>query len=170
MHDPCPFCGSGSDQETVCLWGGGPCPVCGYDRATATEPQTRAQPRSTSVLTIKRKTCSEAEDAAELNYSPLVYGPYRVLGLLGKGGMGLVYRVRHEQTGQEAALKTVRACRRDILHWFRREMYAMSRIRHRGLVPVLDSGQTQGLPWYTMELLPGMTLHDYLRKAWEHSN
>jgi serine/threonine protein kinase len=127
---------------------------------------TRADRPSTSLLTVKGKTQHEAPSALDSPLSLLIYGPYRVLGLLGRGGMGLVYRVRHEQTGQQAALKTVRARQRDILHWFRREMHAMSRIRHRGLVPILDSGQTQGLPWYAMELLTGMTLHEYLRQAW----
>jgi serine/threonine protein kinase len=172
MHNPCPRCGSISDRETVGPFGQGACPICGYDPSTAAkwERLTRADHLNTSFLTAQRRTQSEVPDAAELNFSLLAYGPYRVLGLIGRGGMGLVYRVRHDQTGQQAALKTIRARQRNILHWFRREMHAMSRIRHRGLVQILDSGQSQGLPWYAMELLEGMTLHDYLRQAWDRAS
>jgi predicted ATPase len=83
--------------------------------------------------------------------------------------MGTVYRARHDQTQLEVALKTVRARKREVLHWFRRELHALTRIRHRGLVQVLDSGQADGLPWYAMELLQGATLYSYLREAWGRS-
>jgi predicted ATPase len=80
--------------------------------------------------------------------------------------MGVVYRARHEQTQREVAVKTVRARKREVLHRFRREMHALTRIRHRGLVQVFETGQADGLPWYAMELLQGVTLHTYLREAW----
>jgi serine/threonine protein kinase len=83
--------------------------------------------------------------------------------------MGVVYRARHEETQREVALKTVRARKREVLHWFRRETHALTRIHHRGLVQVLDVGQTDGLPWYAMELLQGVTLYGYLREAWGRS-
>jgi serine/threonine protein kinase/predicted ATPase len=97
------------------------------------------------------------------------YGPYRVVGLIARGGMGVVYRARHEQTQREVAVKTVRARRRDVLHWFRRELHALTRIRHRGLVQILEAGQTDGVPWYAMEFLQGLTLDNYLRDAWGRS-
>src|SRR4051794_4622833 len=50
------------------------------------------------------------------------YGPYQVVGVLGQGGMGIVYQARHDETGAEVAIKTVTAQRRTLLHWFRREV------------------------------------------------
>jgi serine/threonine protein kinase len=130
---------------------------------------TRADYLGSILPTIDQKPRVEAPALVEQDASLLVYGPYRILGVIGKGGMGIVYRARHETTRQEVALKTVRARQRDILYRFRRELHAMSRIRHRGLVPILETGQEQGLPWYAMELLQGITLYDYLRKAWGRS-
>jgi serine/threonine protein kinase/tetratricopeptide (TPR) repeat protein len=72
--------------------------------------------------------------------------------------MGVVYRAVHQQTGQEAALKTVRVPHEGLLQAIRREIHALARIRHPGVVHVLDEGVEQGLPWYAMELVRGKTL------------
>jgi eukaryotic-like serine/threonine-protein kinase len=88
-------------------------------------------------------------------------GPYRVLGLLGQGGMGVVYRAEHEETGEAVALKTVRVPSEGLLSSIRREIHALSRVRHPGIVRILQTGLHEGLPWYSMELLDGLTLGRY---------
>lgn len=95
---------------------------------------------------------------------PVAFGPYRVLGLIGKGGMGLVYHAIHERTREEVAIKTVRVRRRGMLHRIRREIHALARARHPGLVRIIETGQSEGLPWYAMELLEGRSLHELLVK------
>ena len=55
-------------------------------------------------------------------------GPYLILGTLGRGGMGVVYRGRHEETGDLAAVKTVRMARESLLASFRREVRALARL------------------------------------------
>jgi serine/threonine protein kinase/tetratricopeptide (TPR) repeat protein len=85
-------------------------------------------------------------------------GPYRLLGLLGRGGMGSVYRGRHEQSGRQAAVKTVRVPGQRLLQGIRREIRALARLRHPGIVRILDDGVQDGLPWYAMELLEGTSL------------
>src|SRR6187401_3772650 len=87
-------------------------------------------------------------------------GPYGSLEPLGQGGMGVVYRAVHVETGQPAALKTVRVPREGLLQSIRREIHALARIRHPGIVRILDEGLHDGLPWYAMELLEGTTLRD----------
>lgn len=168
---PCPRCRSAIDGETVGPFAGNSCPICGYHPATEADRShpTSWQRSGPSVPTIELKPRREVAAAVEPAFSSLVYGPYRVLRLIGKGGMGLVYCARHEETGQEVALKTVRVHQRDILHWFRREMHAMNRVRHRGVVPIFAVGQTQGLPWYAMELLAGKTLREHLQEVWGRS-
>ena len=73
--------------------------------------------------------------------------------------MGVVYRARHETTGQEVALKTVRVIDERQLNGIRREINALSRIDHPGVVSILDQGLHEGIPWYAMELLKGKSLH-----------
>jgi serine/threonine protein kinase/predicted ATPase len=86
-------------------------------------------------------------------------GPYRLLELLGHGGMGVVYRGEHVETGARAAIKTIRALDQASLSGLRREIHALARLRHPGVVPILAEGvDAGGRPWYAMELIEGVTL------------
>jgi predicted ATPase/predicted Ser/Thr protein kinase len=98
---------------------------------------------------------------AEALVAPRSIGPYRVEEELGRGGMGVVYRGRHRETSELAAVKTVRLVRRGHLGRIRREIQALARIRHPGIVRVLEEGEQDGLPWYAMELLDGLTLREW---------
>ena len=99
-----------------------------------------------------------AEAPAVSTEMPEAIGPYRLVEPLGRGGMGLVYRARHSETGQIVALKTVRAPDRKVLASIRREIRTLAGIRHPGIVRIVAEGVHQGLPWYAMELLEGITL------------
>lgn len=85
-------------------------------------------------------------------------GPYRITGVLGRGGMGVVYRGEHIETGRPAAIKTVQAPRPDLVAGIRREIQALASVSHEGVVDVLDYGIADGMPWYAMEMLVGQTL------------
>src|SRR5262245_29735040 len=71
--------------------------------------------------------------------------------------MGVVYRAVH-QDGRLVALKTVHLAAGDPLAGLRREIHALARLRHPGIVRILDEGVSDGLPWYAMELLEGRPL------------
>src|SRR4051812_17291836 len=88
---------------------------------------------------------------------PLI-GPYRIIEPLGYGGMGVVMRAQHSVSGHPVALKTVKLPSPLWLHGIRREIQALTRIRHPGIVRILDHGVHQGLPWYAMDLLEGESL------------
>src|SRR6185503_7832508 len=62
--------------------------------------------------------------------------------------------------GQRAALKTVRLPKPALLASLRREILRLERLRHPGVVRVLEHGVHEGLPWYAMELLEGTTWRD----------
>src|SRR5687768_1246999 len=99
----------------------------------------------------------------ELRVRPktMILGDYRLLEVLGEGGMGVVWRAEHVQTGQLVAIKTVQVADKEVLQSLRREIRALARIRHPGVVRIVDEGVKDGLPWYAMELLEGTTLHRY---------
>jgi tetratricopeptide (TPR) repeat protein len=99
--------------------------------------------------------------SAWLAAPPAQLGPYRILGRLGSGGMGVVYRAQHVDTGLEAAVKTVLVPYGSELAGLRSEIHSLARLRHPGIVRVLGEGVYRGLPWYAMELLKGRTLADF---------
>src|SRR5262245_13635328 len=97
---------------------------------------------------------------------PASIGPYIINGLLGEGGMGVVYRAQHHARSEPVALKTVRVAQESHLSGIRREIHALSRLTHPGVVRVLATGMESGLPWYAMELLEGTTLAELKRSLW----
>src|SRR5262245_17611050 len=98
---------------------------------------------------------------------PDAIGPYRILQRLGHGGMGVVYRAAHHETGQTVALKTVRLPNAALLQSLRREIHALARIEHPGVVRILGEGLQDGVPWYAMELVEGRGLRRILDKSRE---
>lgn len=108
---------------------------------------------------MRRRLVGDSLPAAELTQGfPARIGPYEVLGPLGQGGVGVVFRARHAETGTLVALKTVRKRTTAHLSSVRREILALHRLSHPGIVRILDGGVADGRPWYAMELLSGVTL------------
>jgi eukaryotic-like serine/threonine-protein kinase len=90
-------------------------------------------------------------------------GPYQVLGTLGRGAMGIVYRAIHDTSGREVAIKTVAGTNPTLLAAMRQEIAFLERMRHPGIVQIFENGIVDGDPWYAMELLLGSTLEDFNR-------
>ncbi|HEY4002191.1 MAG TPA: protein kinase [Candidatus Xenobia bacterium] len=91
-------------------------------------------------------------------------GPYQVVSVLGRGGMGTVFRVR-DGGHQDVALKLLATITdSDPLARlrFQREFRILAALDHPNLVKVLASGEHEGRPWYTMEWLIGRTLSSAL--------
>ena len=101
-----------------------------------------------------------------LTAHPEQVGAYRLEEVLGQGGMGVVYRAVHGDTGALAAVKTVRAGAEGVIAAIRREVHALERLSHPGVVAILDHGLHEGLPWYAMDLLEGRTLRDVEAELW----
>ena len=89
-------------------------------------------------------------------------GPYRILSILGRGGMGHVWLGEHVETGARAAIKTVRAVDRDDVHAIRTEIQALARVRHPQIVRVVAHGIDRGMPWYAMDVIAGRTLRSLM--------
>jgi hypothetical protein len=90
---------------------------------------------------------------------------YEVLGELGRGAMGIVYRARQAGLNRVIALKTVRHPDPDPLTLIRflAEAEVVAAVRHPNVVQVFDTGRHAGTPYLAMEYLPGGTLADRLR-------
>jgi eukaryotic-like serine/threonine-protein kinase len=92
-----------------------------------------------------------------------------VVGLLGRGGMGLVYDVEHLELGKRFVLKGLLsdlAGREDIVARLRNEQRALGRLQHPNIVAVTDAGVTStGIPFFVMERLEGETLGARLKRV-----
>lgn len=88
-------------------------------------------------------------------------GPYILEETLGSGGMGIVYRARHYSSGETVALKTIKTSSEMELNNIRREIRALARIEHPGVVLIVSEGIHNGYPWYAMNFIEGLTLRDF---------
>jgi serine/threonine-protein kinase len=121
------------------------------------DPMDDASRVSGDVLSL-----GEAPDPATELVGRVVGGRYRVASVLGRGGMGVVYRAVHLELDQEVAIKVLPASyARDAetLRRFEREARTASRVRHPNVVTVFDLGRLDtGEPYLVMELLEGRDL------------
>ena len=86
---------------------------------------------------------------------------YDVQAMLGRGGMGVVYKARHLRLNRLVALKMLLAgayARADERARFQREAEAVASLHHPNIVEVYDVGGDEGFPFFTMELLEGGSL------------
>ena len=95
-------------------------------------------------------------------------GPYRILGQIGQGGMGMVYLAEREDLGSRVAIKVLPNA------WMspsRRERFAaetrtLSRLNHPSIARLYDAGALpDGTPWFAMEYVQGLPLSEYCEKS-----
>jgi hypothetical protein len=106
-------------------------------------------------------------DAPDPWLGRVVDGRYRVIGRLGAGGMGVVYRVEHLHLGKTAAMKVLApdtARRPDMVKRFRLEAQAVSKLNHPNIVQTFDFGESDGALYLVMEYLKGDDLASLLRR------
>ncbi len=92
-------------------------------------------------------------------------GPYEVLGPLGAGGMGEVYRARDQRLSRSVALKVLPgeiSADKSRLERFEKEARAASSLNHPNIVTIYDIGSSESVAYIAMELVEGRTLREML--------
>jgi predicted Ser/Thr protein kinase len=145
MEQKCPQCGAPLPSGVLA----GLCPVClmkqgtAGDTAAGPEPQTFQPP-------------SVPEMAA-------LFPQLEILSLIGKGGMGAVYKARQPGLDRIVALKILpphAAAGPGFIERFNREARALARLNHPNIVAVYEFGQVQGLHFFIMEYVAGLNLRE----------
>ncbi|MET7700777.1 tetratricopeptide repeat protein [Streptomyces sp. NPDC005485] len=106
----------------------------------------------------------------------LIQSRYRLLDLIGRGGMGEVWRARDESLGRQVAVKCLKplgphhdqSFTRVLRERFRREARVAASLQHRGVTVVHDFGESDGVLYLVMELLEGRNLSQVLEDNKQH--
>ena len=122
----------------------------------------RSSPSQTSVSASFRVS----QDLPESNLAfPQIAG-YEILSILGRGGMGVVYKARHIKLRRFVALKMILAGEHadaGQLDRFRTEAEAVARLQHPNIVQIHEIGEHDGLPFFSLEFCPGGSLDKKLK-------
>jgi serine/threonine protein kinase len=95
------------------------------------------------------------------------FGDHLLLQRIGGGGMGVVYLARQEKLGREVALKLLRGAISEepaFRERFLREARSVSQLRHPAICRILELGEHEGTPYFSMEYVPGQSLAEFLRE------
>ncbi|MHB1556720.1 MAG: WD40 repeat domain-containing serine/threonine protein kinase [Isosphaeraceae bacterium] len=139
------------------------CAVTELDRGAVTELDPDAAvgpvlPPGLEATSIEEP--SESAGGRDGGRLPQIEG-YEILGVLGAGGMGIVYRARQPRLDRLVALKMIRAgdgARPDDLDRFEAEARAVAAIDHPNIIKIFAIGERDGLPYFSLEFLEGGSL------------
>ncbi len=103
----------------------------------------------------------------EMAPHPQVVGRYNIRGLIGHGGMGMLFLAWDPKLEREVALKVLRegVDSSEMLERFSREARSAARLRHPHIVTIFDVGDHEGRPYISMEYVTGQTLGDMVRTS-----
>jgi len=108
--------------------------------------------------------------AVDVRPMPAAIGPYRVIRLLGEGGMGFVYEAEQDQPRRTVALKVIKPgfAAAETLWRFQHESQALGRLQHPGIAQIYEAGTADTgfgpQPYFAMELIRGLLLREYAER------
>lgn len=128
------------------------------------EPANRVNPHPSDAPPKPLDATTSPQAVAEQFY-PRIEG-YRITGVLGQGGMGIVYRAVQTKLNRAVALKVLPAmigkASPNAVARFRREATAAARLHHTNIVPIYDFGESRDAYYYAMELIEGKPINDLI--------
>ena len=95
-----------------------------------------------------------------------MFGSYQIEEILGRGGMGVVYKAKHRVMGRRVALKVVAekpGVNDSLLQRFKREAKVVSRLNHPNIVAAYDADDVDGIPYLALEYVAGPDLSDLVK-------
>jgi serine/threonine kinase PknH len=97
----------------------------------------------------------------------VVFGRYRLLSVIGAGGMGKVYKAHDTEIGRDVAIKvlpTELGADREYRQRFRREAYMAARLTEPHIIPIHDTGEIDGQLYLVMPIIDGIDVHGLLQR------
>jgi tetratricopeptide (TPR) repeat protein/tRNA A-37 threonylcarbamoyl transferase component Bud32 len=147
--------------------------ACGADEELRSEVEALLNQPLCDALTaspneaLSAAQAGEAFAAARGRFQPANIGHYRVLRLLGEGGMGAVYEAEQENPRRIVALKVIkpRLVSPELLRRFEHEARALGRLQHPGIAQIYEAGTAETgfapQPYFAMEFISGRSLLEY---------
>jgi eukaryotic-like serine/threonine-protein kinase len=138
-------------------------------------PGAPPEPQSTMTFrSLATETGGTAVSASDARRLPVTVGHYRILRILGEGGMGTVYEAEQEHPRRTVALKVIKPgwTSTELLRRFEQESRALGRLQHPGIAQIYEAATADGgfgpQPYFAMEFIRGDSLHAYV--ATHHLN
>ena len=131
----------------------------GDDAKTLNDPSTSAD----WSVAVSPPTGAPASD--DLPTGTVLAGRYEILQLLGRGGMGAVYKARDTELDRTVAIKLIRgelARNPEILRRFKQELILARQVTHKNVIRIYDLGQADGIKFITMDFVEGRDLRNSL--------
>jgi serine/threonine protein kinase/tetratricopeptide (TPR) repeat protein len=148
------------------------CPKCGHNNPATTSFCIKCN------TSLTEAGSASLDDAATLTIvtggtpPPItpgmtIGGRYEIISVLGKGGMGAVYKARDHEVDRLVALKVIQpqlANNPAMLRRFKQEMILARQITHRNVVRIFDIGEADGIKFITMEYIEGVNLKTLIQQ------
>lgn len=162
-------------EEVRLKWLPAPLPVASLPLLSVTTGIIRTVGGSASVATVRMDATAAGATAppgtgqVDLAAGHFFAGRYRIESILGRGGMGVVYKATDAQLDETVAIKTlpgdVMTRSPEDLERFKREIRLARKITHRNVLRTYDYGEAEGVYFISMEFVRGYTLNELMDEA-----